>query len=153
MPDLLTTQDFTDIRNAVNDVADTFFKQPISYKVDKDTATRFQRDIKTARVFTTVTLNALVVWEKTGNNSENKQSQTGAYDIYRGYCLVKYDDAATLGIIDSDKNVLVNPPQDKLTIGTVDYYVIGVNLIGQLGAKECLLKIHISTKQNDENGK
>lgn len=138
---LLSNQDFADIRDALNDTMFTFFKRPIIYRKDSDTITRFQRDVATNREFTNYELLGLIVWTDTDTKAETVQRQTGAHDFTEGYCLLRYDDCQAAGIIDAQKRFITTPPQDRLNFNSTEYYVNGMLVIGQLNNDEVLVKV------------
>ena len=131
---------------------DTFFRKgdtgttPAIYKKDTEQIKRFNRDKSSTRVYTDIPVKVLVVWEGVGTKAENNIDRKGSVDLSAGYFLLKYDDAETSGIVDANQNILVNTPQDLINIDTVDYEITGVNLLGQLRDKYCLLKFHISKR-------
>lgn len=135
--DLLSQNDFDEIRDNLNDVMFTFFKRNITYKMDNNTATRWMKDIDVQRQYTHIQLNGLIVW----NKEKTDQKETGAYDYNSGYCLVRYDDCLGTGIIDANTNPTVNPTQDKIVFNDIEYYIDAIIKIGQLSSKEVLVKI------------
>lgn len=152
MSTLLTDNDFDEIRSAIKDVTDTFMQKPIIYHLDSNTATRMMKDINTQRNFTAINLLALVVWENQNNEGKNETSRVGDIDLTVGYVLINFEDAKVAGILNNLDELLINPPQDKISFTGMDYDIIGVNVIGQLKDKECLVKFHIQKKIRAERG-
>ena len=143
--DLLSSQDFADVRDVLNDVMFTFFKRDIIYKLDSNTATRFMKDISSARNYTEIPLKGFIAW----NGDETKQKETGAYDYDTGYCLLRYDDCLTNGIV-VDKNLATTPPQDKLSFEGKDYYIDGMFFIGQWKDTDVMIKIIFRKEKTHE---
>jgi len=136
---LITDDEFAEFRVLFNDIQDTFYQEVITYCRDRNTATATQRDIR--RRTEKFNLNAIVVWSTTKEDAELVRSLTGAYDGNTGYCNVKFDQMQTLGLIDSQDNLIENAAQDSLLIGGKSYPVLGVIKLGQWKDKEVVVKI------------
>lgn len=137
---LLTSTDFANIRDNLNDVMFTFLKRPITYKKDSNTNTRWQKDNAVARQYTNISLNGLVVWGTSNEDFELKTEITGAKDFGEGYVLLRYDDCTAQGIVTAG-NFTTTTPQDKIAFNGVDYYVRAIVMSGQLENEEVLVKV------------
>ncbi|RUP41614.1 MAG: hypothetical protein EKK63_04995 [Acinetobacter sp.] len=152
MSSLLSDNDFDEIRSAIKDVTDTFMQKPIMYHLDSNTATRMMKDINSERSYTVLNLLGLVVWENNNKDGKNDQNRTGDVDLTIGYVLINFEDGEAAGILNNLDELLITPPQDKISFDGSEYKIIGVNVIGQLKSKECLVKFHIKKKIRNENG-
>jgi len=135
--DLISSQEFADIRDVLNDTMYTFLKLDVVYMLDTNSVTRWMRDIATQRVFVNKNMKGLVVW----GQKETDQKEIGAYDFGDGYVLLRYDDCVAVGIIDADKNLTVTVPQDKIKFNQLEYYVTCVVKVGQLESTDVLVKV------------
>lgn len=149
---LISDAEFDDIRSNLNDVMETFFRKgdtgttACTYKKDTNQLKRFNRDRGLTRNYQDIPVKILVVWDSDGTGAMNTIDRNGSVDISKGYFLIAYDAAETAGIVDSNQNILISTPQDLIIIDTVDYEITGVNLMGQLRDKYCLLKFHIAKR-------
>lgn len=142
--DLLSSSEFAEIRDVLNDTMFTFFKEKAIYKMDSNTATRWMDDIEDMRNYQDIDLNCLIVWEGSDKDAKIDVRTTGAHDFSKGYILVRFDDCFNNGIVNSDKNVESNPAQDKLVFKNTTYKVEGIVLVGQLENTDVLIKIFFS---------
>lgn len=153
---LIDDPDFADIRANLNDVMETFFRKgdtgtnPAIYKKDTNALQRFNRDRSLNRNYQSIPVKILVVWDGDGTGSGNTIDRNGSVDNTKGYFLMAYDAAETAGIVDADQNVTITTPQDLITIDKIDYEITGVNLLGQLRDKYCLLKFHIAKRTKSQ---
>lgn len=142
---LISDEEFAEIRGDINDVIFTFTRNSvIQYSMDKNTTTRFQKDITDARKYNTVNLNGLVVWDKAGADAlaipvDNK----GAQDFNRGYILFAFDDCLAVGMVNAENKVTTKYPADKVVANGEELTVEGINVVGQLNGTMCLVKVHI----------
>lgn len=142
MASLLTDSEFNEIRDTIKDVTDTFLRLPIVWKKDKNTATRFMRDIDGVRTYDDIALSGLVVWNDQGNGALLSKGLNGAIDLADGYVLLNYEDAQTAGVVSSTHNQIVNPAKDYLVFDNEKHEILSLNMLGQLKDKNCLLKVH-----------
>lgn len=142
MASLLTDSDFDEIRGTIKDVTDTFLQLPIVWKKDRNTATRFMRDIDGERTYDDIALLGLVVWNDQGNGALLTKGLNGAIDLADGYVLLNYEDAQTAGVVSSTHNQIVNPARDYLVFDNENHEILSLNMLGQLKDKNCLLKVH-----------
>lgn len=141
MAKLISQDEFTEIRTVLNDVQETFYGTQIIYKKDKNTVTRFQRDIEEKRTYVEYNLDVLVVWNATGNSAEIVRNTIGASDENVGYCNVAYDEMLAKGLIDANKNLITKPAEDKLIINNKEYPILALVKLGQLWNTEVVVKI------------
>lgn len=141
MAKLISQSEFAEIRVVLNDVQETFYGTQIIYKKDKNTVTRFQRDIEEQRTYVDYNLDVLVVWNATGSSAEIVRNIIGANDENVGYCNVAYDEMLQAGLVDNDKNLVTKPAEDKLIINNKEYPILGLVKIGQLWDTEVVVKI------------
>lgn len=140
---LISDSEFAEIRQVINDVQDTFYGEDILYKMDNNTITRWQKDVQLQRTYNDITFKGLIVWENSSGDGEDKKKLTGSYDYTQGYVLVKYDEALQKGVVNNQDNFTTTTPQDLIRFNKIDYYISGINMIGQLWDKNCVVKIHI----------
>lgn len=144
MVKLISDAQFAQIRQVGNDVIETFGQKPVTYRLDSNAATRWNRDNATQRAYTDKELTGLVVWMDTPEKVATMQRETGAIDFGDGYVLLAYDDCEPLGLIGSNTELLTNPPQDRVAFDGQEYYVQGVVKAGQLKDVEVVVKVYFS---------
>lgn len=152
MASLLTDDEFAEIRETIHDVTDTFLRLPVIWKKDKNTATRMMRDIDHERQYDDINLQGLVVWEDKGNKAILAKSLNGAVDLADGYVLFNYDDAQAAGVVTLTHNQIVNPAKDYLVFDNEKHEILGLNMLGQLKDKNCLLKVHFKKNIRTNDG-
>lgn len=141
MAKLLTPGDFAAIRETLEDVQETFYELDITYRKAAGVgANRMMRDTTESRSFTDIVLKGLVVWND-ASNSKNKQEVLGTPDFSDGYCLVRYSEALSKGLVDGNKNIAGITAEDRLKFNNVEYYLEKSILVGQLEDTPTLLKI------------
>jgi len=141
MSNLLTPGDFAEIRQTLEDVQDTFYSLDVTYrKAGGVGANRMMRDTTESRAYTDIELKGLIVWND-ASNSKNKEEVVGTPDFSDGYCLVKYSEAFSKGLVDGNKNIAGTTAEDRLKFNNVEYYLEKSILVGQLEDTPTLLKI------------
>lgn len=140
---LISDSEFAEIREVINDVQDTFYGEDITYRMDNNTVTRWQKDIQLQRTYTDIICKGLAVWENKSGDGEDTKQLIGSHDYTQGYVLIKYDEAQEKGIVDNTDNFVTKTPQDLIVFNGATYDITGINMIGQLWDKNCVVKIHI----------
>lgn len=150
MASLITDAEFQEIRDAINDVMDTFALVPCTYRLHKDTLDPLNRDRKTKTNYDDVAINGLIVWDDGTERGQVASMQDGTYDYSEGRVYMKYDDAIATSppLIDANGNPVMIAAQDEFVFRTKTYDIIGVILVGQLKDTNALAELHIKKRTN-----
>lgn len=118
--DLLTAAQRAQIRAAIGDVTDTFFKTPVEYQLVGESMDRFQED-RGGRVKTTFNLLGLVEYPQ-GEGKLIKTETNGAIDSAAVKVSFNMDDLAAYGgIVNSEEQTIFNPTKDYMIINGIKY--------------------------------
>lgn len=146
MANLISDDEFAEIRSVAKDLTDTFAQLDATYhKVSR------KKDIlheKRSDKFdeSDVAIKVLEVWESTGEKAQQRTpSKSGRIALDEGYCLVNYEDMVTAGLA-LNNQWTGDQVNDKITISGTKYDIIGINPIGQLKDQMVLFKIHIKKR-------
>ena len=148
MPSFLTDEDFAEIRSAIQDVTDTFLRLPITFKKLTGHLSRFSGDRKKTKTTSDIVVNGLIVWGGGGSSDGQFEiDETGKRDLDEGYILFNFDDMETAGLTDNE-NVIVMEG-DTIIARDINYKITGVEPLGQLKDKDCVVKIYIKKLTQD----
>ena len=137
---LISVSDFALIRSTINDVQDTFYGQAVLYKKARSIgANRFMKDTEETRTYDIYGFFGLIVWKD--DTKSIKQEIIGTADMSDAYCLLRFDDVKTAGLIDNNNNFVGLAAEDKFFYNNIQYYMEKVITLGQLDDKDCLVKI------------
>ena len=140
--DLLTDQQRADIKAALHDVTDTFFKTPITYKFSKGNLNRFAES-GAGETFQDYSLLAQVEYAD-DDNDRIKRTVDGV-DYYADIQLtLNYADMVTAGLIGVDGISKIQVEKDKFvnTETGVSYYMSWMGYDGFFDEKPVLVVIH-----------
>ena len=142
--DLLTTSEREEIRGAIRDVTDTFFKVPvkITFRIPESEFADFnenQSDMDEV-VFD---FNGLYVPDSTDDDSEADQRKDGFADMSEGKVFVHYQDfkGKVPELINKAGEILVTPNRDSINVFGQDMDIFGVNVVGSDEAEFFLVQI------------
>jgi hypothetical protein len=158
MADLISSSDWGEIRSALEDVKDTFFKFPVIFrKRTTRKLTNFHESREADLDYIDYPLLALKVEEKTDNESRGTENKEGSVDIAEGYIYLSYQ-----------KLLVTNPPlitastfddtfdetftdgggrhqfvlnKDSFIFDGMEHTILGVNLVGPTQSDFQLVKI------------
>lgn len=133
--DLLTAQDVAAVREALENVMDTFLTLPITYKKASTLPDAWGEN--KAQQFTNYNLFALYV-ESDNQTSTVDRTSTGAYDVVDGYFLLSFLRLQEAGLVVNGLPDM-NPATDFVEANGKTYQFEGVPVIGQFkGRFECV---------------
>ncbi len=141
--ELITSAEFTEIRSAIQDVADTFFKTPILYKLAVDSLDEWQEERKT--VFTEY--NLLALYEDTGK--EIKEYLSGSSDNHAVKLTFLFDDLKKLGITRTNGGVIFNPTTDFIIVRDLEYKIRLIKYDGPLQEEPVLIIVIASLSEKE----
>lgn len=145
---LISDADFQLIRETINDVVETFGQLPITYrKLDRRTASRFNRDQQNQQTFTDYALLGLLVWQI--NEKTSKVDVYGKWDFSEGYIIFGLDALDTAGLV-FQGDVTMEGEVDRVSIRGKEYQVVGIAQKGQLKDRDAIVKVQI--KKDLKNG-
>lgn len=154
MADLLTGGDWTEIRGALQDVMDTFFKLPVTFVSRRQRKlVAFHENRKDDLEETTFEMMALLV----PNNKDESKSQVtqepkGFIDTSQGYLYFNYKWLKDNNFLLDDGLPNMIPNKDSFRFMGVEVSIIGVNVVGPTEADFQLVKVqykNILIKEND----
>lgn len=131
--DLLSAQDWTDFRNALTDVKDTFLKKPlVLVKRDQRKLAAFHESRGSDLQAVNYTIPGLNVPDKRDDDSKAREIRSGSTDLSEGYVLFDYNVLKNHNpvLIDVNGKCLIIPNKDSLIINGEELTIIGVNLLG-----------------------
>lgn len=141
--DLLSAQDWSDIRSALTDVKDTFLEHPVTYRrrVTR-TLNSFHESRKDDLSFTDYPLTMLLVPEKEEDNAEVQQENKGYSDHSIGDMYFDYNVLLNHNpsLISSGQPVFI-PNKDTFIILGKEVTIIAVTLIGPTEQNFQLVKV------------
>lgn len=152
MAKIFTEADFAVFRVLYNDVMETFFRIPCTYKVHTTTLSRFKRDHKSSSAnnnYTDFVFDVLVERDDStqGGQVDDGSDDKGSVDFKEGKVFAAYDVLKALSMIDGDGNPIMSEPDDRIIIREKEYEVTGVVLLGQWNDEEVVVQITFKTQQ------
>lgn len=145
MANLLSTDEWNEIRGAIHDVTDTFLKKPITYiQRTERKLYAFNESRADTMNKTPYNLVCLVVPENTdASQAQVMQDQKGSFDGSEGYFLFSYPDLLAFSpSMISGGNPVFKPNVDTFKLDGIEYTIIGVNLVGPTEGDFQLVKVH-----------
>jgi hypothetical protein len=146
MPDLLTSNDWLEIRSAIKDVTDTFLKKPVIFIQRKQRKlVAFHENRAQDLSQTSYILNTLVVPNSTdGDRSQAKEELKGMLDNSQGYLLFSYVDLKnhTPSLIQSDGKPVFAENKDSFYFDGREVSIIGINTVANTESDFQLVKVH-----------
>lgn len=143
MADLLSSQDWTDIRSSLEDVKDTFFKFPVTFR---HRTTRklenFHENREDDLAFVDYALLALKVEEKTDKESKGTIMTKGAINDSEGYLYFSYQKLLAHApplIISGIPQMIIN--KDSVIFDGTEKTILGVNTVGPTESDFQLVKV------------
>jgi hypothetical protein len=142
--DLLSAQDWGDIRAALTDVKDTFLEHPV---ILRRRAARKLANFNESRESNLISVDyplvGLKVAKKTDDEAKATEEPKGSLDISEGDLYFDYQKllAHNPPLIVSTMPQII-PNQDSLIMGGVEHTIIGVNNVGPTEADFQLVKVH-----------
>ena len=105
MADLLTPGDYAEIKAAIQDTTDTFFKVPILYTKIKKGYSKWQNNKEDNSTSTEYNLLALDIYDKTGASAKNSRKEIGSMSLLEGYLYFNWWDLEKAGNPSVNKDV------------------------------------------------
>ena len=146
MPSLISVDQLIQIKNALQDVTDTFLQKDFIYNKYGHSTDRFQEDGQ-QKSLQPILMKGLFKFKDKSNVASNNW---GEYDNSDAYILLKISDIEPLGIVDIHGNFTGVPNTDSVIYQNEEYSVEGAVPIGQLIDENVLFKVFIS--KNIKNG-
>ena len=142
---LLSQAQIGSIKDAIQQVTDTFFVTPVLYKLGVASLDRFQED-KTFS-FKEYELKALVEYSAIETDLI-KESEQGGANSQKIKCSFNYRDIKAAGLADETNFVLMNAAKDFMVINGKTWNVRYVGLDGPLEAEQVLLIVRGDLEEN-----
>lgn len=146
MADLLSASDWSEIRSALQDVMDTFFKLPVTYvRRTSRKLHAFHEDRAADLTKTSYPLFALMVPDsKDDDDSKSLEVNKGYADLSEGYVYFNYQSLAnhTPALIDANGRPAFIANKDSLVLLGKEVTITGVNLVGPTQSNFQLVKVH-----------
>lgn len=145
MSDLISSSEYAEIRSAIQDVKDTFFKLPVTVILYRTTKlTRFSEKKSNNLNPTSIAMTGLYVPSKSDDDSQAMQDRKGFSDISEGAIYLGYTEclATTPALIDGNGSPNIIPNKDELEFLGRKATIIGVNILGPDEAVFHLVKVH-----------
>lgn len=146
MADLLSSSDWTDIRSALQDVMETFFKLPVTYVRRTDRKLQAFHEKRSADlVATNYPLLALMVPEnKDDESAKSLEVNKGYADLSEGYLYFNYQVLLNHNpaLIDANGKPVITANKDSLILMGKEVTITGVNLVGPSESNFQLVKVH-----------
>lgn len=136
MAELINQAQIEQIKAALKDVTDTFFKTPVSYKLAKPNLDRFKED--NTHTYDTYELKALVEYESKDTDLIN-QTEQGSISHQRVKVSLNYRDLIPLGLTTGDNFVKMRATTDYMVINGQTWKVQFVGLDGPIEPENVLV--------------
>lgn len=142
--DLLTNGDRNEIRAALKDVADTFHKTTVTFKLATVSLDRWQED--RPKIGTTVAVPAFLTYG-TRENDRFVADSTGDEDKATVQIMMNTDDLIALNIWDSTNHVAkINGASDEVTFSGRSYRIEAIVYDGYVDARPVLCYVYVDPK-------
>lgn len=142
--DLLSPQDWLDTRSALEDVKDTFFKFPVTYR-NRTTRklTNFHENREADLDYVDYPLFGLKVADKTDDDSKGREMPKGSVDLAEGVIYFSFQKllAHVPPFIDADKKCTFIMNKDSLIFEGEEHTIIGINNVGPTESDFQLVKV------------
>ncbi len=137
--DLLSANDLSQIQNAFKDTRDTFFKSDIIYHLEGQIYDRFMESAN-QRKSLDIPLKGLIVDEK-AEASAVKFAQMGRTDMSEHYVLLYFADLEANGLVDANRELIMQPDRDFMTLRGQKYEVKSVIQIADLSTEKTFVRV------------
>ena len=139
MADLFSANDLSQFQNAFKDIRDTFLKNDIVYHLEGQVYDRFMESAN-QRQTTNINLKGLIVDEKT-EASAVKFAQMGRTDMSEHYVLLYFADLEENGLVDVNRELIMQPDRDFMTLRGQKYEVKSVIQIADLSTEKTYVRV------------
>lgn len=142
---LIDQNQINSIKDAIQQVTDTFFVTPVLYKLGVSSLDRFQED-KTFS-YKDYNLKALVEYSNIETDM-SKETEQGGSNVQKIKCSFNYRDIKAAGLADANNYVIMNAAKDFMIINGKHWKVRYVGLDGPLEAEQVLLIVKGDLEEN-----
>ena len=146
MADLISASERAEMRSAIQDVFDTYMKEPAVLKIRNqvETLTAFNEDLDLHKAPVDVAVNVLYLPDKSDDDAEAEQRKEGYFDSSEGVVYIPISTLkATDPILWSDlSGADIVPNRDTIVIKGKTRTIKGVNPIAPDESSFFMLKIH-----------
>lgn len=143
---LLTQAQIDSIKDAMQQVTDTFFVTPVLYKLGKVSLDVFQEDTPVAS-YTDYKLKALVEYSSMETDMI-KEGEQGGESFQKIKMSLNYRDVKAVGLADTNNFVIMDAAKDYVIVNGKVWKVRYVGLDGPLEAENVLLIIRCDAEEN-----
>ena len=150
MADLTSPQQHLQIREAIQNVVDTFFDTPVSYFVAQETVNEYMEDVASDRIYTEHTFNALAEYT-IEDEGKLLTLPAGKLERLEIKLTVGLDDLVALELIDENTYLpLFNIEEDYMIVNGQKYQVAMAVPNGAFERKNVLVVIYGMSDEKQE---
>lgn len=147
MADLLSTGAKAKFAKAMEDLADTFLKETVTYFLAGRQFSTWNESESSVR-FDEYSLRAKVIEINSKEENYMKRSVMGRFDEAEAYVLIYFQDLINEGLADLNGHFL-NPDRDYMIVNGERTQVIGIYKIPDLGGEQSMIAVYFKKQLNN----